>query len=144
MTDQGSATPILRDMGKHPMFNLIPLTGPRRQMAHRNGQAQRIGQALQLRLPQPCAPAVTAARIGDDQQRLYMRIGVHAHLSPSLADRRDRKFSGIMVGTDADPAQIGRHIIDTIGDRLPGRGPQSHGHAPALLARSVAIHARLA
>ena len=62
MADQGSATPILRDMGKHPMLNLIPLTGPRRQMAHRNGQAQRIGQALQLRLPQPCAPAVTAAR----------------------------------------------------------------------------------
>ena len=46
VTDQRLAAPVHRDEREQPVFNLVPLAGPRRQVAHRDGQTQFIGQLL--------------------------------------------------------------------------------------------------
>src|SRR3972149_2057170 len=67
MADQWSATPILRDVAKHAMLNLVPLAGAWRKMADLDRNAQRVGQFLQCNFPQPAAASVAAAAICCDQ-----------------------------------------------------------------------------
>src|SRR5438876_6394063 len=49
--DEWSSAPILGDMAEHPVRDLVPFARPRWAMAHRDSQAGRSGQTLQLDLP---------------------------------------------------------------------------------------------
>src|SRR5712691_6349328 len=46
------ATPILRDVGKEAVLDLVPLAGARRQVGDGDGQAGLVGEALKLTFPQ--------------------------------------------------------------------------------------------
>jgi len=48
---QRLVAPIERDEGKQTIFDLVPLTRSRRQMAYRDWKVQFIGQRLQFDLP---------------------------------------------------------------------------------------------
>ena len=48
---QRLAAPVLRDIRKQAMFNLVPFARPRRQMTNRNVKARLVGQLLQFPLP---------------------------------------------------------------------------------------------
>ena len=52
---QGAAPPVLGDVAKHPVLNLIPLAGSRWKVTDRDPQPNSIGQLLQLDLPQTVA-----------------------------------------------------------------------------------------
>ena len=47
---QRSSPPVQADMGKQPMFNLVPLARPRWQMTHRHLQPRRRRKMLQRQL----------------------------------------------------------------------------------------------
>ena len=57
---QWLAAPILSDIRKQTMFNLVPFTGSRRQVTDRNFQTRLVGQLLQFPLPKTYARSVTA------------------------------------------------------------------------------------
>ena len=59
-TDQGPSPPVIGDVTEHPMFNLVPLAGSRREVANLDGQLQFIGKLLQLHLPEANAVSVAA------------------------------------------------------------------------------------
>src|SRR5262249_9823265 len=50
-TIQRTPSPVLADVAKQPVFDLIPLTRTRREVADTDSHPQLIGQALQLDLP---------------------------------------------------------------------------------------------
>ena len=60
MRHQRLTPPVLRDKGKEPMLDLVPLTGSRRQMADFYGHLQLVGESLQLHFPEPQPIAIAA------------------------------------------------------------------------------------
>ena len=72
--DQGTTTPVGRDVTEQAMFDLVPLTGSRRAVTDLESQPQFIGQFLQF--PSPPAHPVTmaAATVGGNQQAAWVRI----------------------------------------------------------------------
>ena len=52
-TSQGLPSPVLGNVAKHTVFDLVPLARPRREVADRDAEPQLIGQLLQPYLPQP-------------------------------------------------------------------------------------------
>ena len=67
MAGEGVATPVLGDVAKHPVFDLIPLAGPRRKVAHADAQAGLICESLEFRLPEVTTVIVAATRICCDE-----------------------------------------------------------------------------
>ena len=61
IADQGSATPVLSDKGKHPMLYLVPFAGTRRKMADMDAKPGGIRQMLNPHFPQPRPAAVAAS-----------------------------------------------------------------------------------
>src|SRR5262245_4484295 len=55
VTRQRPATPVLRDEGEQPVFNLVPFAGTGRKVTHRDFQPRLIGELLQLQFPQTYA-----------------------------------------------------------------------------------------
>ena len=49
--NQGLGAPIEGDVGKEPMFDLVPFTRSRREMAHGDAEPGLVGQVLHLALP---------------------------------------------------------------------------------------------
>ena len=68
-----SASPILGDVTKETMFNLVPLACPRREVAHTDYQSDVVSETLQLKLPYAGPITVAAARIGRDE-KLCVRL----------------------------------------------------------------------
>ena len=118
MARQRSSAPILRNVSKHSMLDLIPLASAGGQMTDRDPQLCLVRQLLQLRFPQPEARAVTPAPIGNDEQLSSAWISPHPHLSPPMSHGFHGKFRRIMIHAHGDPAGIGRDIIDPIGHRF--------------------------
>ena len=46
VTDERAATPVLCDVAKHPMLNLVPLAGAWREMTDMDRYSQPVGQFL--------------------------------------------------------------------------------------------------
>src|SRR5215471_4466389 len=115
---QGSAPPVLRNVAKHAVLDLVPLAGPRRKVTHRNPQPDIIGQLLQLHLPQAVAAPVGTAPIGGDQQTLRTRIDSAAHVVPPSPDRFHGELGCVVIDSNAAPARVSRHIIDPVGNDL--------------------------
>src|SRR4029434_11300959 len=51
VADQRFAPPILRDVGEHPVLDLMPFAGARGQMTDRDTHPKLIVQTLELDLP---------------------------------------------------------------------------------------------
>ena len=103
VTDQGLALPVLGDMAEHPMLDLVPFAGPRREVADVDGQAQLARQVLQRDFPEPAAAAVAAAAIGGDQQLAGAGVARRTHLTPPATDRFDGEPGCVVVHADAHP-----------------------------------------
>jgi hypothetical protein len=54
---EGTAAPVLRDVTKQAMLDLVPLAGARREVRDMDRQVQIIGQALQFLSTFPCTLA---------------------------------------------------------------------------------------
>src|SRR5437867_923243 len=57
-------SPILSNVTKEAVLNLVPLARPGREVRDMNAQPQVIGQALHFHLPRSTSIAVAAARVG--------------------------------------------------------------------------------
>lgn len=119
MTDQGSPPPILGNMTKHPMLDLIPLTGPWRKVPHVDRDTDLIGELLEFHLPQPIAAGIAPSAIGRDEDRMRLGIRHLAHMPPPASDGFDRKLGGVVIDPHTDPALIMRRIVHPIGTNLP-------------------------
>src|SRR5216684_2559332 len=69
MADERGCPPVLGDEREEAMLDLVPFRGAGRQMADDQGEADLVGELLQLGLPQPAAVAVAAAAVGRDDER---------------------------------------------------------------------------
>src|SRR3954447_5819704 len=118
---QGTAAPVLRDVGEQAVFDLVPLAGTRREVADGHAQPGLVREALQRDLPQPRAAAVAAAPVGGDEQVGGTGVGGGAHLLPPAADGGNRQLRGVVVGAYAHPALVGPDVVDAVGDGVPHR-----------------------
>src|ERR1700694_1967241 len=64
---QWPTTPVHRDVGEQPVLDLVPLAGPRWQVAHGDMQAGGGGQRGEFGLPLPGAVPVGTTTVGADQ-----------------------------------------------------------------------------
>src|SRR5512144_439220 len=115
--DQGPPTPVLADVSKQAMLDLIPLARARRQVTDRDRQARIVGKALQFGFPQPGARPIATSAIGDDQQFPDRWVAPLAHLVPPAPQRPDRKLRGVMIHPDTDPTPVGGHVVYPVGHR---------------------------
>src|SRR5260370_17621977 len=97
-------------MAEQPVFDLVPLAGTRREVAHRYLQPCGIGHALQRHLPQPCARTVAAASIGGDQQLGCPGTRFAPHSAPPTPDRFDRELRRVLVDTHPHPSRLVRPV----------------------------------
>jgi len=79
-----------------------------------DGDAELIGEPLQLAFPQTHARAVAAAAIGGDQQSLCQGIAHTADVLPPAADRLHGKSRRVVVDADVHPAHVGGKIINSV------------------------------
>ena len=107
--------PIGRDKGKQPVLDLVPFAGAGRKVTHRNAQCGLIGEFLQLQLPQPQSPPVTATAVGSNQDRFCVRINASALSAPPAPNGGHRKGTGVMVGSHVDKTGVASNVINAIG-----------------------------
>src|SRR5260370_17053301 len=74
---------------------------------------------LQLGLPQAQTGAIAAAPVSGDEQSFGLGIANAADILPPATDGLYRKGCRVVVDAYADPARVGREIIDTIRHRPP-------------------------
>ena len=99
VADQRLAPPVLRDVGKETVLNLVPLAGARGQMGDGDGKAGLVGEPLQLKLPQTDAGAVAAPTIGGDGQAFGVGVARLAEPLPPTANAFDRERAAVSVRT---------------------------------------------
>ena len=114
----GVATPVGGDMAEQAVLDLVPLARARRQVVTQTrrplSSEKRCSSSFHSRtrvLLLPPLSAVMRSRLG------LGYIGEPICLPPG-ADRRDRKGRRVMVHADADPAGVGAHVVDPIGNGL--------------------------
>src|SRR5947209_11359473 len=100
------------------MFDLIPLTRPRWEMTHLQGQTQVVGQFLQGQLPQPRTIAVAASAIRRDKQFACPGETRSAESFPPALNRSCSKLGCVAVDANADPALIVGQVVHAIGNNL--------------------------
>ena len=115
---QGSTAPVLTDMAEHPMFDLVPFAGARREMTDMNGHIELLSQLLDFDFPEAHATAIAAAAIGGDQQFHGLGVESYSHPLPPAANSRHGKLCGIMVNPDTYPPLIVRQVVNTIRDNF--------------------------
>src|SRR5207237_4701817 len=74
VTQQRPPPPMLGNMTKHPMFDLLPLPGPRRKVPDVDRDPDLIGALLEFDLPPPMATGIAPPAIGRDEDRVGLRI----------------------------------------------------------------------
>jgi hypothetical protein len=119
MGDQRLASPVLRDEREEAVLDLVPLARTRRQVTHGDGEAQLVGEALQLELPEAQAVAIAAAAVRGDHERRGLRIDRRAHLLPPRADRLHRELAGVVADADTHPRLVLSKVVDAVGRRAP-------------------------
>jgi hypothetical protein len=115
---QRSGPPVLRDVTKHAVLDLVPFARARRKMTNRQPQAQIVRQVLQGDFPQSRSAAITPAAICSDQQVVGLRIPFPAHLPPPSRDARRRKSRRIVIDADTHPPLIAGQIVHAVWNRL--------------------------
>src|SRR6266480_6146962 len=79
---QWLGAPVLRDEREQAMLNLVPFAGAGRKVTDGDRDADLVGEALQLALPQPNTRAVAAAAIGRNEQSLGRGIANATNILP--------------------------------------------------------------
>src|ERR1035437_4372250 len=97
---------------------LFHLLVPGREMGDGHPQAGFGGERGELDLPGPDPGSVGPAAVGADQEPLRGRVAGAADGVPPGAQGGDGERGRVVVGPDADPAGVGGHVIDAVGDRL--------------------------
>src|SRR5262249_45611250 len=100
------------------MFHLVPLAGPRREMADGQAQADLVRQFLHRYFPQARTVAVAPPAVGRDQDLPRPGEAPCAHLLPPTADARRGEEGRVMVDADTDPALVVRDVVDPVRDGL--------------------------
>jgi hypothetical protein len=114
MADKRLSSPILANMGKKSMLNLIPFTCARREMAHTQLKASLVGKFLEFNLPQSDSRTIAASPISRNQQLMSFWIHFPSHAIPPTANTFYSKCCRTMIGTDVNPSGTLGLIIDTI------------------------------
>src|SRR5207245_2075888 len=117
-THERLAPPVAADVREEPMLDLVPLTGPGREVTDGDRHARAGGQPLQFPLPSPHARAIAAAGVRGDEQRARASIPRAAHLLPPSPDRSHREGRRVVVNADTDPPGVAGKIVDPVGDSL--------------------------
>src|SRR6202167_5132706 len=86
MADERLAAPVSGNEREEAMLDLVPLAGAGRQVTHGDGNAELVGQLLELDLPQLDARTVAAAAIGGDQQTAGVRVALAPHELPPASN----------------------------------------------------------
>src|SRR5467141_1930109 len=118
VADQRFAAPVLGDVGKKAVLDAVPLAGTGRQVGDgydEAGLVGLVGKALEFAFPEADAGAVAAAAVGRDGEALSLGIARVAEPLPPAANTLDRKFAGIGIDPDVDPALIGGNVVDAVG-----------------------------
>src|SRR5262249_23749682 len=79
-------------------------------------QSCRIGEVLQLDLPQAHPIAIAATTICTDQQLIGVGIGWLADAGPPALQTGDRETGCILILPDGHPASVAPHIVDAVWD----------------------------
>jgi hypothetical protein len=119
VADERLAAPVLGNVGEQSVLDAVPFAGAGRQMDDRHGEADLVGEALQLTFPQMNAGAVAAAAIGRDQDAIRIGIADLAEPPPPATDALDGECRRIGIDADIDPALVGGDVVDPIGRDLP-------------------------
>ena len=119
MTDQRPPPPILRTMTQHPMFDLLPLAGPRRKVPDVERQTDLVGELLEFDLPQPIATGIAPPTIGRDEDGVGLRIRHLAPMPLPAPDGFDRTLGRVVIDPHTHPATMVRGIVHPIGTNLP-------------------------
>src|SRR5262245_29481489 len=112
------------------MFDFVPFTRPRWEMADGDVKPDRIRQPLEFTFPEPHPIAITAATIGADQERTDAGVQRLAYMDPPAPNAFDRKTGGVMITAHIDPADVVANVIDPIG----------HGFAQLFIRKVMHIH----
>jgi hypothetical protein len=115
---QRLATPVLRDVAEHPVLDLVPFRRAGRIVAHGERQAGRIGELLQLDLPQTDAAAIGAAAVGGDHQPVRRGVSRAPHRFAPALDAVDGELRRVVIDADADIAGVGGDVVDAVRNRL--------------------------
>ncbi|SFN15985.1 hypothetical protein SAMN05421863_11173 [Nitrosomonas communis] len=115
---QWAPTPILGDVTKHAMLNLVPLAGSGREMAILNGHPQFVCEFLQLYTPQAHPVTIAASTVGCDQQAFGLGIKRLPPLPPPAADTFDGQFSGVVINADTHLTLVGGQVVDSVRRHL--------------------------
>ena len=113
------ALPIEADEREQPMFNLVPLAGPRGVVTDRDGDAQFVRQLLQVELPGPIATPIAAASIGTQQQARGFGIRSAPEQLPPSPQTLDRKLRCVVSHPDIDKPSVALQIIGPIRNGGP-------------------------
>src|SRR5271154_1468102 len=114
MAEQRFTAPVLGNEGEQAVLDLVPFAGAWRQMANSNGDAEFVGQDLQLAFPQAYPCAVAAAAIGIDQQTSCGRITRAAEFIPPAADALDGEGRRVMIDAEIDPSYVRGDVVDAV------------------------------
>lgn len=115
VTHQRPPPPMLGHMTKHPLFDLLPLTGPRRKVPDVDRDTALIGELLACSLPQPIATGIAPPTIGRDEDRVGLRIRHLAPMPPPAPDGCNRTVGGVVIDPHTAPAAMVRWIVHPIG-----------------------------
>src|SRR5450759_296281 len=103
------------------MFDLVPLAGSRRIVAHRDRHADLIAQSLKLHLPCPLPTAVPTATVSADQEPSRFAVVPPAIHTPPPPDTLDGEFRRFMCDTHVDHCPIACDVVSAVGDRFAFR-----------------------
>src|SRR5674476_863742 len=115
---QRPPSPVQGDLGEQPVLDLVPLAGAGRKVGDGDRQCGVGGEGGEFDLPGPDPGSVGATTVGADQQPAGARVAGASDGFPPGAQGRNRERGGVVVGPDADPAGVGGHVIDAVGDGL--------------------------
>ena len=96
-TRQWLSLPVHRNVVEQPVFDLVPLTRARWEMAHVNRQATFIRKFLQTIFPKAVATAIAPATVRSDEKAFRVRIKLLAQVFVPAPDRFHRKLRRVMV-----------------------------------------------
>lgn len=112
-------SPVDRDEGKESVFDLVPFTGCRRILCHRDGELLFIDELLQLFLPESMFHAIGSTTISSDQESFFAGIERFPPLLPPSPDTFNRKFRRLMVNPDIDKPLMVNQVIDSVRNGFP-------------------------
>jgi len=103
---------------QHAMFNLVPLAGAGRVVAHIEDQARVVGEGLQRRLPGATSRAIAATAVGRDQQFRGSRVSLAADVLPPGSDGCDGEVGRVVVDAQVHEARVVLDVVDAVRNRL--------------------------